>query len=319
MAQFRPNLAAKLKAEQTYEDVLPTLPWENGIYVSPKLDGIRVIMHANYGPVTRSLKPIPNRALRKYCEDNFSLLKGLDGEFVWGNHESPDYSFQKTFSKFSTHGESNIELMSFHVFDKVCDGAFEDRIAYYKTQVANNCSEFEIPGFLRNVPQHPIYTLKQALWLEEKYLNSGYEGIMLRKREGLYKEGRSTMREAGLVALKRVKDAEAVIIGFEELMHNDNKAKTNELGYTERSSALAGKVPGNTLGKFIVKGHHTSPFAEVEFKIGSGVGLTQELRKEIWDNQAKYLGKIVTHKYQDHGIKDKPRQPIFKSFREDLE
>jgi len=71
-------------------------------------------------------------------------------------------------------------------------------------------------------------------------------------------------------------------------------------------------VGKGTLGAFIVKSKKWNDI----FKIGTGEGLTEELRSEIWNNKEKYLGKIITYKYQEYGSINAPRQPIMKGFRE---
>ena len=312
---FRPNLAAKLKPGQTYEEELAKLSLSEGFLVSPKLDGIRCIMHPKLGPITRSGKQIPNRALRRFFLDNFFAVSGFDGEFVWGDHESPDYSFQKTFSKFSTEEDDDISQMMYHVFDDVThpNAQFFERVFHYIARVT------QLPSAIREhfeiVPQPVAYTLAEVLAKEAHYLSRNYEGAMLRHPSRPYKMGRSTWKEAGLIALKRTLDTEAQIIGVEELFHNDNEQTTNELGYSARSSHQANKTPANTLGALIVSGVVGSPFFDVEFKIGSG--FTDAQRKDLWLRQRSLPGQIVTFKYQPVGVKEKPRAPIFKSFRND--
>jgi DNA ligase-1 len=312
---FRPNLAAKLKPGQTYEKELAKLPLSEGFLVSPKLDGIRCIMHPKLGPITRSGKQIPNRALHHFFLDNFSFVSGFDGEFVWGDHESPDYSFQKTFSKFSTEDDADISQMCYHVFDDITDQnkKFLER-AFRYTQRITEMIHGQGPQLL-TVPQTSVYSITNVLAIESYDLSQNYEGVMLRHPSRPYKMGRSTWKEAGLIALKRTLDAEAEIIGVEELFHNDNEQTTNELGYAARSSHQANKTPAGTLGALLVSGVSDSPFAGIEFKIGGG--FTDSQRKDLWLRQRSLPGQIVTFKYQPVGVKEKPRAPIFKSFRND--
>jgi len=70
-------------------------------------------------------------------------------------------------------------------------------------------------------------------------------------------------------------------------------------------------VPADTLGEFHVRDVTTG----LEFRVGTGEGLTKELRKTIWDARDEYVGKIITYKYQPHGVKELPRFPVFKGFR----
>ena len=106
---------------------------------------------------------------------------------------------------------------------------------------------------------------------------------------------------------KFFKQEEFEVIGFTERMHNTNEATTNELGYTERSSAKDGLVPMNTLGSLTLK------YGDTDFSCGTG--FTDAQRKEIWDNRDKYLGKLASIRYMSVGQKDKPRVPSFIGWR----
>jgi DNA ligase-1 len=113
-----------------------------------------------------------------------------------------------------------------------------------------------------------------------------------------------------MVKIKPFEDAEAVIIGFEEQYENTNEPIINELGLTERSSHADGKIGKDTLGSFVVLSQEFG-----EFRIGTGVGLGEVLRKKIWTNKKEYVNKIIKFKYQKYGTKDRPRIPVFVGFR----
>jgi DNA ligase-1 len=156
--------------------------------------------------------------------------------------------------------------------------------------------------------------MDEILQAEEEALNQGFEGVMLRDPNGKYKFGRSTTAEAALVKLKRFNQSEAVIIGFEEQMHNANEAKVDNLGHTERSSHKANMVPTGMLGAMVVRDLNTN----IEFNVGTG--FTAADRQEYWTKRESLVGKVVSYKFLAIGVKDKPRHPVFLGFRnkEDL-
>lgn len=147
--------------------------------------------------------------------------------------------------------------------------------------------------------------------LEAHYVALGYEGIMIRAPWGSYKFGRSTVNQGLLGKVKRFEDTEGTIVGFEELMHNENEAEINELGYQERSHAMAGQVPGNTLGSLVV----SHPDWEETFGIGTGFSADERLT--LWQNRDTLNGQKVKFKHQPSGAKDKPRFPVYLGLRKD--
>src|SRR5690606_7881531 len=108
-------------------------------------------------------------------------------------------------------------------------------------------------------------------------LNLGYEGIMLRSPFAKYKFGRSTLKEQGLIKVKRFIDEEAEIVGFEELMRNQNEATPSAFGLQVRGHSIHGKVAAGTLGKLILRSPKWGEFA-------CGSGLDNALRDKIWQD-----------------------------------
>jgi DNA ligase-1 len=264
------------------------------VYISPKHDGIRCLL--NNGVLSKSLKPIPNKFICDYLtKANVNLL---DGELmVPGNFQDV------TSAVMSEDGKPNF---TFHVFDLISDTVpFSER---YNTLV----------GMIRKardsriclVPQKLIYNEKELKFYYDRFLSLGYEGIMIRTLDGPYKFGKVTPKEGYLYKLKPVETDEATIVSMVEAYHNNNEAVVNELGLTERSDDKNGLTPKGELGALLC---HSSKWGDI--KIGSGFNAKQ--RKDIWENQKEYIGKIAHYSYLPVGNKDRPRHPIFKGFRDE--
>jgi DNA ligase-1 len=271
------------------------------VLASPKLDGIRATVQGGK-LLSRSLKPIPNLEMQKLW--GRKELEGLDGEIIAGSPFGEGV-FNRT-TRVVMKKDASMEGTAFYVFD-----CFNEK-APFSHRINTACDVTDQAGV--SPIGHPIIKdLKALLAYEEKQLKKGYEGICVRDPNGLYKQGRSTMREAGLVAIKRFTDAEATVLSVYEQMENQNAQEVNELGHAKRSSHAAGKVCKGTLGGFRV-------FAElgkvgVEFNIGTGVGLTDAYRKELWAKRKSLVGKIVKFRYQKIGTQNAPRLPIWLGFR----
>lgn len=292
------------------------------VLATPKIDGIRCL-RINGRSVSRSFKEISNTHIQKQMK---KLPDGLDGELIvptgYGRNR---HNFQATVSGvMSRDGEPDFE---YWIFDCVHGNylAFPyihrlDMLASVLNPHSHNRKDILSdkislqPSFCVFVPVTELNTLKQLQLYEAEQLHLGYEGIMIRQPNSPYKCGRSTEKEGYLTKIKRFKDAEATVIGFEEQMENINVLEEDALGYAKRSSSKEGKIGKDTLGNFIVTGNIGSNY--FTFRIGTGVGLTDKLRKEIWNNQNKYLGRMIIYKYQEIGTKNLPRCPIFKGFRD---
>ena len=264
------------------------------VVVSPKLDGVRATF-INGVLRTRSLKPLPNRAIQ--------LIRSevpLDGELIVGpaNGKSVFRDTMKVVSAF----DAPIDDLSFHVFDIVDEGSFNARL-----HAAHRCIEGS--NFMVPVPHVLVENEDSLLRCEEVYLEEGYEGLMIRDPMGKYKFGRSTTREGALLKMKRKLHSEARVIGFEEQMHNANELKQDALGYAERSSHQANMVPMGCLGALVVKDVKTG----VEFNVGTG--FTAEERAGIWKQKDTLVWKLITYEYLPYGVKDKPRHPVFLGWR----
>ena len=151
-----------------------------------------------------------------------------------------------------------------------------------------------------------LYDLQQ--YLEDERIKGG-EGLICRNPDGKYKYGRSTPKEQLSIKLKFFEAGEFEVVGFEERMHNTNEAKTNELGYTERSSCKENLIPMNTLGSLVLK------YGDSEFRCGTGFSDAQ--RKEIWENKESYLGKLASIRYMSVGQVILPRVSSFQGFRDE--
>lgn len=266
------------------------------VLATPKLDGIRCIK-VNGQALSRKFKPIPNHHIRNLIEE--VCPDGFDGEIMAG----------KTFNEcqslvMSEDGEPDFRYVVFdYVAGELTDG-YSKRIDWLQNWMEHWQLEWTVPLYpvlIQDIAELDAY--------EAKCLADGYEGVMLRLPSGPYKCNRSTLKEGYLLKLKRFADAEAKIIGFEELMHNNNPAEIGELGQTKRSHKKENLVPANMMGVMLVKDIKTG----VEF--GLGTGFTAEQRRAYWLAKELLIGKTITYTYQESGMKDKPRFPSFKGFR----
>jgi DNA ligase-1 len=207
-------------------------------------------------------------------------------------------------------GADSTAELTFYVFDHI-----EAPINEYWQRLDR------ISGNLRGVvkvPQHPVTCLDDILALEKKYVDEGYEGVMLRAFQGprsFYKYGRSTAKEATLLKLKRYTDFEARIVGIEEEMHNGNEATKDELGRTKRSSHAENKTGKSTMGRMLCEDLETG----IDFKCGIFKGFDAKWKKKVWETPEIVVGQIGKFQKFGPGEKDRPRHPKFLGLRSSID
>lgn len=299
---FRPMLAGLC------EDIASVrLP----VMASPKLDGIRCLIHPDHGPITRNIKPVPNT----YIRNQLKKLPYFDGELMVGELTAGNVWNVSSSGIMSEAGKPDFTFQVFDVFPKHPGEPFAER---YK-MLATWCVNMQNKTPVRLVKHTTFDSHARVKEYENRMVEAGFEGIMLRDPAGLFKNGRSSTKEGWLLKFKRFHDAEATIKGFKEKQHNANEAKVNALGYTERSSHKANKQPMGTLGALIVRaklGTNGGFFGnEVEFDIGTG--FDDAMRAKIWRERGKCMGKQVRFKYQKLSPNGLPIFPVFQGFRQD--
>tara|TARA_R110002095_G_C4251957_1_gene240418 strand:+ start:14060 stop:14983 length:924 start_codon:yes stop_codon:yes gene_type:complete len=279
------------------------------VIASPKLDGIRCVM-VNGKALSRTFKPIPNDYIRNWCEAN--LPDGIDGELCLRDMTALFRDVSSAVMRKS--GKPDFVYAAFDHVAESLDERFELRVNRMQG-CSNIWRNGEAGKHLIILPQWRAETVEELRALHGLNMTQGYEGTMVRSVDGPYKCGRATTKQGTLLKIKPMDDEEAAIIGFEEQMTNNNAAELDAFGRTKRSSAKGGKVPNGTLGKFRCRFLRDG----VEFPCGTGLGLDDALRSEVWGNKDVFMGKIIKVRHQpDPGGRldgQKPRIPIFVGFR----
>jgi DNA ligase-1 len=284
---FKPMLAAAADLEKL------RFP----LYASPKLDGIRAIVRDGV-VLSRTLKPIPNAHVQRVFGNQ--AYNGVDGELIVGPPTSKTVYQDTVSGVMSRDGEPDV---TFYAFDYLpTDGWTEYPWLHRFTELKRRINYVLIEPL-----DHWEITNHGGLFgTEEKVIERGYEGLILRHPQATYKFGRSTVNEGYLLKLKRFQDSDAIVLDVIEEMFNGNEATKDELGRTKRSSAKAGKVGKGTMGALKVMDIHTG----VEFECGAG--FTAEQRAKFYTDPPK----LIKYKFFPIGVKDKPRHPVFLGARD---
>lgn len=264
--------------------------------VSPKIDGIRCVTPGGI-PKTRTMKDIPNDFIRRTF-DNFTVgpYKGyandLDGELVTFTGM---VGSTRTLDDFNTIQSKVMSRDKQFPFELLVFDTFRDTMTPFYMRLhwaEERCQHMEGTGLIKLVPHVPCENRTELMEFEDYCIKQGYEGIMIRHPKGVYKQGRSTVKQGILLKLKRYEDIECTVIGWEKNFTKDGDLIDGSLG------ALVVTCP--EFGRFNV-----------------GTGFTQQQRETFWRDRETLTNGLyqVTVKYQPAGMKDKPRFPVFKGWR----
>lgn len=295
---FKPHLATDVELDKLKFPVL----------VQHKIDGNRLLVVDNKA-VGRSLKQYKNKKLTETM--SHPLLNGFDMEVVGTFENDPDLCRYTTSLVNTIDGGLPTVVKVFdYLTEETKELGYTTRISSLCRHIRDNQEFFTSFPIKVEVPEMWIaYSKEEVEVLYEKALADNYEGVIIRSIHGKHKDGRCTVKEGSYLRIKPTGDAEGAVVRLEEANENQNEAKTNELGHTERSTHQENMVPKGMIGALWLKLPDGS-----EVKVGAGK-LNHEERKYYWDNPDQILGKIVKYAFLATGQKDKPRHPRFISFR----
>lgn len=262
--------------------------------LTTKLDGNRLVAIKNKDEVifkTRQGKVMEGLIeLEKDFEDIPNGIV-LDGELILKNYDNlpSDELFRETMKVARKKGEKrNLE---FHIFDCVTLDGFN------KGYDPTPCKERKIKAYslinnkkwLKHVPTLYIGNDENKIMeLLEEATDNNQEGIMI----NIANAGYSCKRSKDILKVKKMTSYDLKIVGFEEGEGN--------------FKGMLGAALVDLRGENIV---------------GVGSGWTVEDRKEIWNNQDKYLGRILEVQFFEESVDSKTglsslRFPVAKMIRE---
>jgi len=276
-----------------------------------KVDGIRTAINDGVA-LSNSLKPLPNKQLQAFVQEYAHKLQGWDMEVGVG--PMTDEFFFKKSHGFCMKADREADF-HLYVFDKwdIPTTPYVERIGLLEQLQM----EFQIPR-VTILPFRVLPTMDEVDSFVEDLLEEGHEGAIYRRPDRPYKYGRATPKCGGMYKRKSRVDTEVTIVGFNELMINNNPKATNELGRTQRSTHQENLVPGGTLGSIDVEGFFEDgrPFA---CRIGVFSGFTKEDLQNIWDKRDRFAGELMKIKYMGVGSDQAPRTPVALGFRNKID
>jgi len=148
---------------------------------SHKLDGFRCV--TNNAAFTSSMKLIQNRHVQSILSQ--PEYSGHDGEIIVGEPNDLNAFANTTGAVRRFDGEPNFK---YYVFDKWdIKSPYSERLKQLKSH-----------GVMEVIKQEILYSPEDVIQYTNWCTEQGYEGAMIRSMDGVYKEGRCTLRELNI-------------------------------------------------------------------------------------------------------------------------
>lgn len=254
-------------------------------YAQPKLDGVRaLVVRGEGGEIeyrSRGNKRYPNiESIDRELNTIFSLLaqEGVDRVILDGELYAYSLPLQDIVSAVKKHNE-NTKHISFHIFDvAIPDMPWKERHTLVgKIEEIIKAHALE---YVKTVGGPLIENEAEIESCHKRYLEQGWEGIILRNSEGLYTFGQ---RSKHLQKYKTFLDAEFVIVGVEQ----DREGHGVAVCLTQEGKEFKAKLAG-----------------------------TDKERLDMWVERAEMIGKWATIKYQALTKDNIPQFPVLVALRD---
>lgn len=240
-------------------------------YVQPKLDGVRAIFN-NGKFQSRTGKFFPNLDHIKNELNNSDLNLILDGELYSNTLGFQDIVGIVKKEKINENDRIKLNQIIFIVYDAILDIDYSQRLSKLKIFFKNKNFKY---NYLHNT--EICNTIEELSQFHDKYVEKGYEGLILRNFTGKYE---IKNRSKNLQKYKKFQDDEFEIINF-----------TDGTGIEKN---LVIWICQTKEGK--------------QFNIRPQG--THEDRKKLFKNGKKYIGKYLTVKYFEYTDDGIPRFPV---------
>lgn len=135
-----------------------------------------------------------------------------------------------------------------------------------------------------------VHNIEEVYNLQNKYIEDGYEGIMLREMNGIY----TPKRTSSLLKLKRILDTECLILDIIDDGYKSGRENIAFILRNDRNDETFKAIPGDMDNSW-----------------------DNAYKRSVYENKADYIGKYATVSFYDRsGVKQVPFHANVKTIRD---
>lgn len=266
-------------------------------YSSPKIDGVRGVI-TQFGIRKKDFSLFENKPLQDLIKNSDNsltgLLSGFDCEITVGEILGNSRLCAETAGFLLSKERLIPDSLRFNVLD-LGEANKDDFINRLKQVYNRSClarDDFEDSELFKRlvfVEQTLVLNEEELMREHRRNIELGYEGTCYKTASNIYRFKRATAKD-GFFRIKDFIQEDAVILDI-----------------TEGKGIKSGMV-----GSFTCKDVKSGK----SITVAAGVLVDSE-RRSIYEDRENYIGRTLSYKYMNYGIKDKPRFPTFVHFRVD--
>jgi DNA ligase-1 len=248
-------------------------------FLQPKVDGIRCFANLTEDGEIRLSSRSGKDFTQPFEVIRAQLAQFIQGDEIWdGELYSPDMGFEDLCAavKKGTYRESS-ENVKFYLFD-----IFANETECFASRFNNRLIKvaMRLPDRIELVETLIANSREESMEYYARCMENGWEGIMFRNMEGVYKPGH---RSKDLQKYKEFIDEEFIITGAKEGAGSDEGTVIWECRTGSRENTL---------------------YFDVRPR-----GVTAQ-RKQWWNDREKYIGSKLTVRFQNLTSDGIPRFPV---------
>ena len=239
----------------------------------------------------------------KYRERLEKMLAKGTGSFI-KKYETTDIDALTTF-----HAGLRFWLFDGIVLDRPELTGWLDRMRV----IVRRLEKYDISDILE-LPEYLAFSNFEELQaLYDNALHDGWEGLVIVKKDHVYKYGRNSLKQGTLLKMKDdAREFDGIILGVEEgtRIKDGVERGQNELGRSTTSQKKGDREPNGKAKGFIIQYEDKGTFT-VGLK-----GFDDEAKRELLENADKYIGQHFKYTAMAP-TKDFPRHAYFDCWRDD--